>query len=189
MNHGVPGNDVDDGNPIYFMRGNTYQAGVWRTLLSATHDEDYNLVCLPANRIDKFARLFPHAKRVENAAQELYDSWRGSLTDAQKLALACADAGDRDELRKLDPAKVDDPALKRAIATAKINLDKLQAARAKFRHVMYHIDEKLPEWKNPLDGYPLVNSLPYSASALQWEHAYLYINAVFAADRKETVNV
>lgn len=78
------------------------------------------IICLPANRLDKFHKTFPEAKELKATIKGLYDSWYKTLTtdDIDAIALIRYSYS-WENLARLDENKIDDPDIKNSIRVAK----------------------------------------------------------------------
>lgn len=177
--HGMPAADIDQSKPVLWVHGNRYAARFYFPIMP--YYPDCTLVMLPGNRLDKFARDFPTAIRADVAAANTFKTWKAKLTKDQLEALAMAVTGNGGAFASMDILRVNDPAVKRAIRLAKIDLTKLSNERSMFRKLGCNVD--LPSWNNPLAAYPLAYSYR-GTETLATEHKYTYINAVYAAAKK-----
>lgn len=182
--------DIDTSKPLYYAAGGRYAGGEYVEFLNEKHPKGYTLVQVTSNRAAKFKRDFPNAKTPGDVIRKQYDAWTQKLSKEQREALIVFDAGrywysgqENDGgpawrvLRKLDAAKVDDPEVHAAIKLAQVDLRHTLKRRRLFSDLGYGSAQNKTTWKNPLDKYPLLNmSNP--------EHSYIYINAVYAAQKK-----
>lgn len=179
----VPADKIDTKKPLYYRRGNLYESRAYATTVE-NFTKRYTLVCLPANRIEKFKRDFPSAREVSVPIKAEWEKWQKSLTDDQKEALRMEDAyGVRSQLRKFDPSQIDDPELARAVRIARIDLTKLLEARSLYQSILGIYSRGDRGYKNPLTKYPLASD-SYRVENNK-KHVYLYVNAVYAATKKE----
>jgi hypothetical protein len=186
---GLDGAAIDLTAPLFWVNNNYHGGRRYSEALNEFYPK-FTLVCLPSNRVAKFCRLNPNAKTATEGVQDAADKWAATLSDEDKavLALHDHDNGETDKLRKLDPARVDDPAVKYGCKIAKLNSDRLVRARAKFERIL---DTKRivrdSKWSNPLAPYPLVlHYYTYAGRGLPpHDHCYLYMNAAYAAAQAE----
>jgi hypothetical protein len=173
----TPASAIRQDAPIYYYqtREGRYQSA-WSVLKNVhTH---FTVVKLPANRVAKFERDFPAAKHIRFGVEASYDAWRKSITPDQLKALA-AD-GRSWSYANLDPAKIDDPAIKEAIRIDKIDLTAPKASDTVYGRLLgKRLDT--PAWKNPMDSYPLAERANNDRVKA---HMYLYLNAVYAARQR-----
>lgn len=172
----TPGSKIRLDKPVFWVHGNRWQR---RRLADAlpTLYKHYTLVFLPENRINKFKRDVPKAIEVSEGIQAAYDGWVKSIKMDDRRALAMEDAGVKMDYSALDPAKVKDPALRKAIKIAKRDVQKLDAKRDTLRYVA-HIGKLGATFDARLEQYPLYNRHALEANA---EHVYIYLNAAYAA--------
>lgn len=180
----IQAEDIDQDEPIYYCAQlNRWEASKYVEIIKG-HEPTATVVCLPVNRVAKFQRNFPEAKTHKDGVQAAYDAWAKSLTTDQRTALAIFDKSDTDTFRQIDPARVDDPAIKAAChLVRRVKVDTVVNARQRFRNVLYAINTgtlKGGDWKCPLDRYKLIYFMSYR-SPYQHEHFYIYANAAYAA--------
>lgn len=154
------------------------------------------IVRVTQNRQEKFLRSVPMAQAAENsgyaatavrgALEQAWWDFKKSLTDAEWEALTTDTASHW--LTKVDPARIKDPDLRgelKAIRDArpddrKVKLLAMFSAAACARGW----NGRKETWKPNLAKYPLADT-GYAARSNQ-DHAILYINAAYAADKKGT---
>lgn len=175
--------DIDTSNPIYVYDGSWYHIHHYGQIIGK-HQAKHTIVPLPANRRDKFMRLFPQATSVVEATSALAKKWAKKLTKDQRRALGLAESHHGDQFRKLDPTKVDDPALKEACRLAKIDLTSVLRERMLYRDVLGTIEDEAIKFHNPLNSYPLFDQYKMGRGSLTEKHTYLYLNAAYAAQQK-----
>lgn len=174
--HGVPGDDIDQKNPVYWTHGNHHD-GVNIAGMLAQLSDAFTLVLLPENRIAKFKRDNPQIAKADTAFQAAYDKWWGTLSDNAKLALAIDNTGDWQELSSLliHADKMLDPALKKAVLATK-GID-VRTLRNQDRRWTGHVKSKVPDaFVNPIDSYPLCT---YSDIRYNPDATIEYLNAVY----------
>lgn len=177
----MSGDDVDQKRPIYHLRGGYYEAANMVKGLRALHPGGFTIVTMPANRLDKWKRLVPTSKDPAEAVRAAADKWAKSISKDKLMRLAMENHyGLTEALRKLDASKIDDPDLKEAIRVAGIKVDNLKETRVSFQRVGAHVQLRLPAVKNHLDKYPLLGNNRNAPT----QHSYIYINAVYAAQKK-----
>ncbi len=182
---GVPGDDIDQKKPIFY-----YVGSEWDYSYAQALKLDYSkfvLVRLTANRVDKFCRLFPNAVKATERIKSNGTKWLKAIGKDEMLAMQMHQSSYGNRYRNLDPAKVDDPELKRYCKAAKRDVSKLIS-----RLNTYNSLGIVEGWTNqignhPLTNYPLLANV-YSLSDLRGntakEHMYLYLNAAYAAIQK-----
>jgi hypothetical protein len=176
FSHGVPGDKINLRNPVFWHQGNRYSCSEYAAVL-AGHMPAFTLVCLPGNRIEKFCRELPTAKRVTEGCTAVYDKWFKGLSRAQRAAIAIYDANLTNEFKVLDPTKVTDKLLRQAIRDSKVNVSPLIESRREFRRVVNTAAASKAVFKNPLTKYPLYSSCYTRSNAA---HVYSYLNLVDA---------
>lgn len=144
--------------------------------------EEIQVVLLNRNRWDKFQRDFPTAKHVLSWLKEQIAETEKALTESDKIRLGLT-GYDRDNLRRLDETRIDDPEVVQFVKLAKMKdtdsptLDAYKKACSNARSaVSLHIPTVTVE--TPLSNYPLLD-LGYRMH----EHNYIYLNAAYAAEQ------
>lgn len=178
----VQADEIDQNEPIYYCRSmNKWEAREYAALIGQFFPAA-TVVCLPENRYAKFARNFPTAKSYRDGLQAAYDLWASKLTRGERLALAIYDGSEWDTFKRIDPARVDDPAIKKAARVAgNVDVQKLLEARRTFRHVQHQINTAqvgANDWTCPLARYELTKHMTYGSPETS-DHYYIYLNAAF----------
>jgi hypothetical protein len=175
---GIEAATIDASKPLIWLNGNKW-AG--QQEVGSLHPEA-TVICLPMNRIDKFQRDFPTAVKLSEYAAAKAEKWKA----AQKpFDLEAFDfqryGGDYTKIADLDPARVNDPQLKKAIKLAKHNVTQVVNEYQEHHH---HLGRRLSgkSFSDPLQKYPLASG-HYSLRGKTREHIYIYINAAYAAER------
>jgi hypothetical protein len=171
--------DIDTKHPVYTYSGNWYNTRSYIPLLDKLVGK-YTIVPLPANRFDKFMRNFPNAVNLTEEVRKMYDKWVAGLSADTKLAMTVQADYAVHSLKALDASKVDDPALKQAIKLAKIDLTNAHTALRMFETVRGTGSRPSVKWDDPLEQYPLVSERVLRTAEGR-KHAYLYLNAAYAA--------
>lgn len=181
--YGLPGANFRPGVPVYWCHGNTNRGNFFAAGLRQIAPK-FTLVCLPENRIVKFKRDAPQATKAQDALIAGAKAWAAALTKDQRLAMAIKVAGQKDNLLKFDGARIDDPALREAIRLANIPTTTLMEARSRFDSYV-PANATIDPWVNPLLSYPLLmdrySRFTAPTSPANMEHAYIYVNAAYAA--------
>lgn len=173
--------ELDDSLEILYFSPADYSkdsvASVFRSLT-----EEIQVVLLNKNRWEKFRRDFPTAKGIYSYLKEQIAETEKALTESDKIRLGLT-GYDRDNLRRLDETRIDDPEVVRFVKIAKAKdgasatYDAYQAACTTARRAInMHIPTVTVE--SPLSDYPLL-SLGHNMH----EHNYIYLNAAFAAEQ------
>lgn len=156
-------------------------------------NEDAVVVLLGANRVEKFKRENPKVKHflTEFKGRVVIDG-KSLLTDEAKEMLSIG-SDTREWIHKMDTSKVDDPAFKRASdlldrkeALLKAYNDNLLLARSV--GMWYTVKEHSinTEDNSLMKRYPLLDALRYTyGGRVQMDHIYIYLNAAYAAEKKE----
>ena len=175
---GKPGSDIRQDKPLYYFHGNRWEVRAYTKGLSAIHPE-FTVVCLAANRIDKFKRENPKVKKVQDAFVDAFAKWKGKLSQDERDAIYVRMWGPHHTLSRLDPAKVEDPALKRSVAlVTRKGVDKL---KDEYDALRFHVREDGLDhkWTNPLTNYPLFND---AALRTMPDHVYSYLNHTYKTE-------
>lgn len=175
--HEMDASEIDTKHPIIYV---PTDAG-WKVEDAATQTlKAWTLVKMPANRLDKFKRLFPQAIEI---SQFIRDTCRASLSALpadERLAYAYSRAGLTSRLRRYDPTKIHDPELVKAIRAASVDDAK---ARTIMRGALDALGSEaldgLPRVTDPFAKYPL--ALLAMPGPDRGEHVYFYINALYKA--------
>lgn len=164
--------------PLFFMVGNTYEAGNARIALAAVSGQKgYTLVCLRADRVAKFQRNFPAARNATVAIKEGYEAWKTGVGKDVPLALAVQSRTYLARLlRTLTPRQVDDPKLRQYVELAKKDLTNERQAVTVFQRVIGVVDGRVvaTDIIEFDELYPLM-------SEDSPEHNIVYVNAVYSA--------
>jgi Histidine kinase-, DNA gyrase B-, and HSP90-like ATPase len=180
---GVPGDDIDQSKPIFYYEGSPWDYN-YAQALALDHDK-FVLVRLTANRIEKFCRLFPTAEKVQRAVKRNGEAWWKTLSETEKFAFKVRDSHRAHRYENFDPAKIDDPNLKKIVKAAKTNLTKLQDKRSTYNSAGAGLTVASTV-SDPLTDYPLLGNMSYYSDlrGKAKDHAYIYINAAYAASQK-----
>jgi hypothetical protein len=147
--------------------------------LVRSREPDAVVFALPGNRLAKFLRENPGARQVGDHARELAQEWADALTEDDLLALSM-NGSTPGVVRRLDPERVEDPDLVRAIGAAKRH----DAVAAAARSYGDWVTPREIDGYDPGEVYPLLSTLgPHSTPH---DHVYLYVNAAYAAREDQT---
>lgn len=185
--NGTPAADIDTSRPIFwcdptFMSctgGYGRNSKTYRSMIYDRYPDAY-VVELTSNRITKFERDFPQARRARVIFDEIYAELEAKVTPRDRKRFAVEACGNVHLLKTLDKDRVEDPEVKKAIrwANTKVNEPLKEYMDKVLRQIgRSHSHNLTVKWKNPLDAYPL-------ASAHHLEHTYTYMNAVYAATKE-----
>lgn len=176
---GIPGADIRDDVPLYYVEGNLSRGKRYAAMLAVAKGK-FTLVCLPANRTAKFARDVTRAVEVTAEIPKLTKAWKDGLSEREKYALAMVDAGELHHFKTYSKLadKIKDPALRKPFLIAKlVDTDKLIEARNAYTSVNY-TRGGMYTFDNPMDKYPLFDWRNIRQDA---DHAIIYVNAAYAA--------
>jgi hypothetical protein len=170
---------IDVSKPIiYFRQANSYI--VQHNRMVNLLPTDATIICLGANRVDKFLRDFPTAIEADGYVLNKSREWVKGIDNDDLIAYKIQSNGGA-KLKVLDASKVDDPELKKWIGHSKRDVTKFTNEWARHRHILPYGENTLPSPKgidaSPLKKYPLVSDL-HSFGQGQLKHVYLYVNAV-----------
>jgi hypothetical protein len=180
----VEAGDIDLSVPLLYIRPNERidpHAPNWNRPAKRTYPDNAIVLIMPANRLEKFRRDFPHASHwrdyVVKEATDWLDQQDAVLLNAAKYQISKQGEG----LTSLDPARVDDPELADWIRLQQTpgtqDLRNGIAHRSAYLSGLdrYHLETQFPD---PFKKYPLAHCASKHA-----EHTILYVNAAYAADR------
>ena len=192
--------DVPSVKPLYYITVQEYNVSRNLSEVLGLFDYDSEVVLVPANRLAKFTRFYPHAKPIlsELRAKVVMDG--PSLISPEGIEYLRTNWSDRQKLEAMDESRVDDPDIKRLIKIMK-NGDKVYLADYKKNYSLAwalgmghqfkpHAYERSYDAKHmPLtEKYPLSSAFVHYGNKSKNEHVYYYMNAVYKA-RKEGKNV
>jgi hypothetical protein len=169
---------IDTSKPILYYHGNRYHFQSSWEYRRGMIPGDVLVVCLEANRIEKFRRDFPSAVSTAEYAKA-WAKKQVAAWDATKIKAArLQNLHGTTLLRQLPADRINDPDLKEGITLAALDVTDLR--------------KKLVEWSeyvpdgtitNPLDKYPLLGYTRSLTGKVEIDHAVTYINAAHAAGR------
>lgn len=164
--------DIDTKNPIFYMAAKGQRADRINKVLSHFYP-DYTFVLLGLNRIDKFVRDFS-ALNGEDEVKLLFQKWKDTLTDDEKLAMLMRARYEHHKYEAVDPKKVDDPELKRyALAARNKSVVDIQSL---FQGGVGYYDVHQMKWDDLLKRkYPLFDAADVRNYPV---HTYLYLNTI-----------
>lgn len=134
------------------------------------------------NRWEKFVRDYPTARHVTVVARENLEKARAALTDLDKMILGL-DYWEASRYKSLDDTKIDDPDLAEAVRRVKTGVKASPTANAWEKAKAFASAAGVRVGSLPtsrmgiMDKYPLANMNNLT-------HTYIYINAVYAANKK-----
>lgn len=184
-NENIPGDDIDTSNPVYWMFGKHWDG---RTRAEWLHKNvpGATLVMLRRGREDKFARLFPATRPVDEVIREAFDKWASTVSDDVKLAMAVQSDYRLADYEKLDASKIDDPRFAKVTKLRQRDLSKIEAKISEWSNVGMFFDTGDHDIESPLADYPL---LPNGYSLTYWsdkmDHLYRYMNSEYAYQKDQ----
>lgn len=140
------------------------------------------IVSLGENRWEKFKRENPRSQHLHAFLREQLAVTRDALTP-HDIKILSMDRWEKDRVKHLDPAKIDDPNLREVVEIAQ---GKNQSPAIDRWHAIRNI--AMRNYVDPgkdfdevdhLKDYPLIPS--DSRATLSTEHTYIYVNAVYKA--------
>lgn len=152
--------------------------------------ENAFVVEVTSQREAKFSRLFPHARYARDVLQKAAESWWSKLDDESALAIAIGYEADIDnDLTYLRPDSVDDPQLSEVLAAHKRWTEdtKLRNNYSRFARYLNIADECgiiAEECYRITSRYLLVEQMYGSSKKKYHRHLLIYINAVYAAEKR-----
>lgn len=186
-NEHFPADDLPkSGRKLYYVEGDKhdYRARQAFELLA----DDVYVVCLTPTRAAKFKRLFSHARCAVEAVKRGAQGWYKSLSEESRLAIALGPDIDSSYAGPLalPSAKVDDPELSKICRIRELwefgTLRERWQAREEFI--------TLPEDSKPdidleeiCQRYPLIEDAYTVTIKRNADHALIYVNAVYAANK------
>lgn len=188
---GIEASTIDVSKPIFYHSKHAFSTGWHNRRRTAQYQHlqklypDAYFIELPDNRVNKFCRDFPTARRTWDAIREVHDQLVAKISKADLMALAIAehDYGSTvSTLKKLDPKRIVDPEIRKAIRQVNKEVSPQgKATLSKLNDLGWRNSLSLPEWKAApkLEKYPLAR---FERSML--DHTYIYMNACFAARQK-----
>lgn len=185
----VQANDIDDSHGLFYRSINGYtfpkdeehRADI---LIESKH-KGCSIVLLPVNRVAKFTRDFPQAQAIKDVLKAEYEQIVKSITKDDKLARAIADDYyGRNSLRLIDPEKVKDPEIKKAVDLLKLGTSKTDALK-KYEGLLHFKKHDISvDWDSPLEDYPLYGDGHMRNSP---DHTYAYLNATYPIVKKARI--
>lgn len=173
--YGVAGSEINMRAPVFYLHGNVQKGYFYSAMFD--HLQAYTIICLPANRIDKFKRDNPNIKSVDAEVEAQYKAWSAKLTKDQKTAMQISDECLSNKLLAYATVvdQLKDPAVKEAVRLAKIDVTGLMHQRRTYER---HLRKSIPcdaSFVDPLLKYPLIYRSCHSPDA----HTVAYMNACY----------
>lgn len=173
----VTSDEFDTTNLMYYT-GKAYDCEKMVEFLAQSIDT-FTVVTFYSNREAKFLRMFPDTPTIQSVLNGHYKGWLKTLKLGDKLAMHIqSDYSLRHAFAALDPAKVDDPAVKKACKLVKRDVSSVKNTYAKYQSLLgVHMTTV---FKSPLSNYPLFDAYELR-NKRNAEDVYLYMNAKYAA--------
>lgn len=186
---GTPASEIDVDEPLFWVRHKTFSHK--KVALLNERYPGCTVVSLYDNRVDKFRRLFPEARFAPTVLSQIYSGIAARIRPAQAMAYNLAQRGGY-ELRqtaKLDPARIDDPAIAKYLEIArreKYTQPKAITELLRFHNAGAYGSENPLEaqYTSPFEEYRLFDRYELGSDNGR-EHTYIYLNAAYAALFKE----
>jgi hypothetical protein len=183
---GVPADNIDTTKPIFWVLAGGHGTAI---SLMLRRYPDATTVELTGNRVDKFLRNFPQARRLREGVQDAFNAWFANITQRDALAMHLRGPEInwrvQQSFEKLNVARLHDPRLREAARLVQHKqADEYLQIRRNFERVLGTLPEKkrVKKWVNPLDDYPLMDNIgsPHHLRGKVKEHMYIYLNAAYA---------
>jgi hypothetical protein len=179
--YGVPADDIDQSNPIYYVVSGSMGSYEKEAILAA--EPDATFVMMTSNRVDKFLRNFPDAKKPRSRASELAEEAVKVIDHEQMKILSYHALYHSDVYGKLDPDLFDDPDVQDCILYC--SEDKPEDLEERITRANYFRpygkEITVPKVEDPFKKYKLLSENRYSTPFLSGksEHAVVYMNAMY----------
>lgn len=183
-NEGIPADDIDQTNPVFWTFGKYYDG---RVLAQWFHENfpGSTLVMLRSGREDKFQRLFPKARRAEEAVRESFEKWAAKVSDDTKLALAVQGDYRLADYDYLDASQITDPRFAKIVKLRKLDLSRVQDRISGWSKLGQFFDTDQHDMESPLDDYPLLPSGYTLSHMTDKDHLYRYMNCEYAYQQRQ----
>jgi hypothetical protein len=172
---------IDTTKPLFYLESKYGDAA--KRVLSFIHDE-FTLILLSSNRVNKFKRDFPMAVEADSYHQKKAEEWLAGLTkdEIHEIGYFFSNVSHKVRLLELEAAKLEDPDLKWAVNHSHALDTELQDGYTIYGS-MVEIDGK---WTNPLEKYPLLDHLyqGYRMNSVAKDHLHIYFNGAYAATKE-----
>lgn len=176
----IKAEDIDTSKPIFWAPLREENSGV--SAIRAAHP-DATILVLGGNRVTKFLRDFPTAKKTTDVLAAEAKTWLANLSDDDKAVLGMGNYM-RNYLRSFKDEQIDDPDVAEAVRQALLSYDKLNKLYSGYQSWLPY--GAIKDFKDPLVKYPLLTQRRYydTLSPKAMKHAVLYINAAYAASQE-----
>jgi hypothetical protein len=175
----IEAKDIDVNEPIFWIRKSEDFPPRASNIVKHLYP-NATIVQLGENRIKKFERDFPTAQRLYEFIRAARAEWVSKLTKDKQVWLHLYTSGSS-ELKDLDPSLIKDPRLSWTVSLAQSKRNNL------WNEYQIYGDYGELDWDSPLERYPLLNNryCRSGSATMMEEHKYIYINAVYAAERNQ----
>jgi hypothetical protein len=175
----IEASSIDVSKPLYWA--NLGCTDNWSDILAA--EPTATLIELSSNRVIKFCRDFPMARRKSERLAEIASEYAKAVSrDDIILSAINSEYRIAGALYKLDPKKIDDANLRRLITIKAKGFSEAWNKYLKYRGLSSN--KNLPKTNievNIFVKYPLLSRLTHDTIH---EHDYLYLNAVHSASKE-----
>ena len=182
-NEGVPADDIDTSNDIFWMFGKYYDGRRYVEFLKEYYP-GATLVMLRSGREGKFQRVFPSSRKIDVVLQEEFDKWAKTITADTRLAIAVQNDYTFADYEKLDLSKLDDPRFAKIAKLRKRNLNAIKEKISYWHKLGMYFQTGQHGVENPIESYPLLPDGYYLNRRLkdpeEGAHIYRYMNAEYA---------
>jgi hypothetical protein len=182
---GVPATDFDTNDPVFYHSGGNRWSVSYMVALLQKWCPQHTVAVLPDNRVAKFERMFPQAKKLREVLNEKSQQWADTVPDIKRKAWALRDGysvwSTLDSLKPLKD-RFDDPALVAAIQLSQEDLTEVGDMISKMWDAGCYPDFKAKDVGNDvLASYVLLRGISDRDVQTKGSHYVLYANAVYAA--------
>lgn len=189
--------EIPEGKTLYYIKAKEIRPKNEDILspsevLRILDDKDAVVILLAANRVDKFKRENPTVKHFLGEFRAKVEADEKSLLSDDAKEVLSLSGDTREWLRKVDFTQVDDPEFARLNNLVKSEHNLLadmhrNRALAKSLGMWYTLkSHNISSDSNVLTKkYPLLDNLRYGYLNGKMKHVYIYLNAAYAAEKKE----
>jgi hypothetical protein len=183
--NGVPATDFDANDPVFYYSGGNRWSVSYRVELLKKWYPQHTVAILPENRVAKFERMFPQAKKLSVALNEKSQQWANTVPNIKRKALALRDSYSAwSTLDALKPLKdrFDDPALVAAIQLSQEDVSEISEMISKMSDAGCYPDLEIKDVPTDvLTPYALMRGVSDHDVSRRGSHYVLYANAVYSA--------
>jgi hypothetical protein len=174
----TPADEIDGSLPIFYADSDSEARSWAKRLTRLDVFDDFYVVVLYSNRVARFCRMFPHAKRAYQEFNEIFNTFWDFVDNTVKTAIAIR--REDNDFRLLRMHEVHDPELRQAIMASQLDTSHVDAILELFdNRAMPSVN-----WTNPLKKYPLFEAETWRVGGRINEaelrrHNTLYVNAAY----------